>query len=85
MVRVEDLKENVLNLKLKNEYVIYKSSRNNKKICLEGVFLGETGLDNRLYLFESYYGFKECFHKIDFVISEYEIEKASKKAKLKWY
>ncbi len=79
MIRVEDLKENILDLKPGNRYIVYKITRKNKKIFLRGIFVGETGFNNELYTFESDYGFKECFHKVDFLINEYRIEKISKK------
>lgn len=81
MIRAEDLKENLLNLRLGNEYIIYRTTRNNQKIFLQGVFLGETGLENELYIFQSNYGSNECFHKIDFLIGEYKIKEVCKKAK----
>lgn len=80
MFIIEDLKENILGLKHGNKYMIYKSTKNNRKVYLKGVFLEETGANNELYLFESGYGFKECYQKVDFLIGVYEIKEISKKA-----
>lgn len=76
MITVDELKENILGLELGSEYLVYKKSKSGSKKAdsLKGVFVGESGVNNEYYIFESNNGYKECFLKIDFLINEYGIK-----------
>lgn len=81
MVTVEELKENILGLKKGEEYLIFPRNGAGKKkgnSSLKGFFIGESGVNNEYYIFESYNGYKECFLKIDFIINQYGIKSISK-------
>ena len=81
MITVDELKENILGLELGSEYLVYKKSKSGSKKAdsLKGVFVGESGVNNEYYIFESNNGYKECFLKIDFLINEYGIKDISRK------
>ena len=81
MITVDELKENILGLELGSEYLVYKKSKSGSKKAdsLKGAFIGESGVNNEYYIFESNNGYKECFLKIDFLINEYGIKDISRK------
>ncbi len=81
MITVDELKGNVLGLKLGNEYLIFRKGKTSSKTrnLSKGVFIGESGVNNEYYIFESNNGYKECFLKIDFLINEYGIKDISRK------
>lgn len=80
MFTKEYLGENVLGLKKGREYVIFqKRKSSNKDIHLtSGIFIGESGVNNDFYIFQSD-NYRECFLKVDFLIKEYGIKEISKK------
>ncbi len=74
MIRVEDLKENILGLTPGNKYSIYSRSRKGRGSYLsEGILIGESGVNNEFYVFQSKHGYKECYLKIDLIIGDYLI------------
>lgn len=83
MITIEDLKENILGLKVGHKYLIFSKTgtgKTKKNSSFKGYYIGESGVNNEYYIFLSQDGYNECFLKVDFIIKVYGIKEISKKA-----